>query len=454
MLHSTSFDETEVNYEDNSYSNLGQRIPVKDENNHVRMKAGFLGLGMLTPWCIIIGAPDYWIDCVGTDKIGADMSFYFMIFNFLSLGLCLYMASSNEYWNKNPGKIIAAAYFVFLLPLMFVSAAKKPGYGSLLLISCCFGIGQGISQTEVFRFIAILPKRYTGDCVSGQAVAGLLFSTLRLLTKSSGSNDESGAGIVIYFFCGLLVVFASLIISYYLPQDDFVRYYHNNNGNTTTINDDDLNSNQKVISLSTIDGNGSNNNSQKMKTSKSQGGSSYESLYEDQEQALNDLNENSSSNISSRSSPLSPIHNDKSKITYESLKSVGLEIKDIGILVFLIFCCSLMFFPALTTHMHSKNGAGSWFPVLNGLIFNIFDLIGRLSAQKYLIQKEFWNLAVVGRFVFFLLFFPLAFYYFPDILVYMLVLLLAISNGTYILTIIYLFHILHFIISICNKSYF
>ena len=49
---------------------------------------------------------------------------------------------------------------------------------------------------------------------------------------------------------------------------------------------------------------------------------------------LNDLNENSSSNISSRSSPLSPIHNDKSKITYESLKSVGLEIKDIGILVF------------------------------------------------------------------------------------------------------------------------
>ena len=33
--------------------------------------------------------------------------------------------------------------------------------------------------------------------------------------------------------------------------------------------------------------NGSNNNSQKMKTSKSQGGSSYESLYEDQEQALN-----------------------------------------------------------------------------------------------------------------------------------------------------------------------
>ncbi len=417
MLHSSSFDEAPHN-DDNSYSDLGRQ--VKDENRQVRVKVAFLGLGMLTPWCIIIGAPDYWIESVGSDEIGADMSFTFMIFNFLSLGLCVYMSQYSTYWNTNPGNITAFAYFIFLLPLAFVSVATKLEYGVLLFVSCCFGLGQGISQTEVFKLIATLPKVYTGDCVAGQALAGLLFSALRLVTKSNDDKNTSD-GITVYFLCGILIIFTSVLIAYFLPQDPFVQQHATNGHRRRRSGYDNNNDPNANIQMST-GSNFSNNNN------KSKAGASYETLYDEQEEALNN-SENSSASVSDNMNDLSTTHNNKT--SFESFKAVTLEIKHHGLLVFLIFCCSLMFFPALTTHMHSKNGAGTWFPVINGMIFNVFDFVGRVCGQKYPIQEKWWTISVVGRLIFSLLFFPLAYYFFDDIFVYLLVMLLAMSNGMY-----------------------
>ena len=369
--------------------------------NRLRMKVGWLGLAMLAPWCIIVGAPDYWIDCVGSDKIGADMSLYFMLCNFSALLFCLYMSSSSQYWDNNPGVVMAGAYGVFLLPLAFVSVAAKPSYGSLVFISSCFGVGQGISQTEVFRFVAVLPKLYTGDCVAGQAAAGLLFSVLRLMTKSGEQKTDGDAdvGITIYFFIGVLVISMACYVSYFLPRDRHAQALR-------------LSKNiRRPGTTAAIDF--------------SKGASSYEQLYDEQEAVLEKLD----GNFDHRSDVLG--NEQRNLLTYQMFKSIAFEIRVIAIQVFLVFCCSLMFFPAVTSHMHSKNGAGSWFPVLNGLIFNIFDTVGRLSAQKYTIPENYWVLCNGLRFVLFAILFPVAFYAFDDILVYLLVMLLALSNGTF-----------------------
>ena len=100
---------------DGNVSSLGNADSGESPNvtNQLRLKVGWLGLAMLAPWCVIIGAPDYWIDCVGSDKIGADMSLYFMLFNFSALLFCLYMSSSSQYWDNNPGVVMAGAYGVF-----------------------------------------------------------------------------------------------------------------------------------------------------------------------------------------------------------------------------------------------------------------------------------------------------------------------------------------------------
>eukprot|EP00944_MAST-04C_sp_MAST-4C-sp1_P012551 g12551.t1 len=384
-------------------SSLGNTDSRESPNvtNQLRLKVGWLGLAMLAPWCVIIGAPDYWIDCVGSDKIGADMSLYFMLFNFSALLFCLYMSSSSQYWDNNPGVVMAGAYGVFLLPLAFVSVTTKPSYGSLVFIASCFGIGQGISQTEVFRFVAVLPKLYTGDCVAGQACAGLLFSVLRLMTKTGDkkSNGDADVGITIYFFVGLLVVAMASYISYSLPRDNTLRNFG-------------LSSN--------VPGSGTT-----AATDFSKGTNSYEQLYDEQEAALENLEGNSG-----RDNQTLGIER-RNLLTFQVFKSIAFEIRVMAMQVFMVFCCSLMFFPAVTSHMHSKNGAGSWFPVLNGLIFNIFDTVGRLSAQRYTIPQKYWVLCNGFRFIFFAILFPVAFYAFDDISVYLLVMLLALSNGKF-----------------------
>ena len=114
-----------------------------------------------------------------------------------------------------------------------------------------------------------MPKSYTGDCVAGQAFAGLLFSVLEAddQDRRQESNGDADVGITIYFFVGLLVVAMASYISYSLPHDNTVRTFG-------------LSSNVPRSGAAAA-------------TDFSKGTNSYEQLYDEQEAALKNLEGNS-----------------------------------------------------------------------------------------------------------------------------------------------------------------
>ena len=368
---------------------------VPDTHNLVRAASFFLGIGMLSPYCAVIGAPDYWVYITKEESINADMIMLYMVFNFLGLIACIVMSEKIPAFNLHPGKVIAAGFAFFLCPLLVFLFSSAPSSGALMFLSCFLGIGQAVSQTESFRLIAALPGIYTGDCVSGQALAGLFFSVFRLLIKSGkiGEVPSEVAGIGSYFCVCLFIVCLCVGVSLILPNTPFVEFHRNRTKPATSAGLDEY---KELFSSE---------------------------LYEFSEEpgaGKSMVKQDDSGRTSAENTPF-PL----------TLKEVAFALKTPGFLLFLDFFVSLLVFPGVISEIPSAGNLGTYFPVINGLSFNFFDLAGRLSASSVSLPKRRWKLFIWGRALVFPVLLSLCVLNVlqSDILVFLLVALLAVSNG-------------------------
>ena len=128
-----------------------KRMENVDTFNGVRICCFVLGVGMLTPWSIVVGALDYWQNVTATDTMNADMSFVFMAFNFIFLWGCIYAVGRYDFFKENGTTAISSGFVLFLLPLLIVTTDSSPSYGLLIFLSALLGAGQAVTQTETMR---------------------------------------------------------------------------------------------------------------------------------------------------------------------------------------------------------------------------------------------------------------------------------------------------------------
>jgi hypothetical protein len=360
-----------------------------DTFNGVRICCFVLGVGMLTPWSIVVGALDYWQNVTATDTMNADMSFVFMAFNFIFLWGCIYAVGRYDFFKENGTTAISSGFVLFLLPLLIVTTDSSPSYGLLIFLSALLGAGQAVTQTETMRLIARLPPQYTSDCVSGQALAGFFFSSLRLATKSSGkkTTNASTVGIETYFWIGNLIVVVSFCVSVILPKLSFSKYQLQLFGEDQRY--DELSESRDVLMSAKTELPG-------------------QSLQVDD-------------SLSRANQPHLEL----------SLRETAMHLRHYCGMLFLVFFASLMVFPALVSEIPSSEGLKTWFPTINSLVFNLFDLIGRLVAPIWTIEKHFWKYFIIGRLVVFPFIFCMAAQSViqSDLLVYISMAFLAFTNG-------------------------
>jgi hypothetical protein len=86
------------------------------------------------------------------------------------------------------------------------------------------GFATAILQSSLLGFAALFPPIYSQAVMSGQGVAGIVASVLRIVTKAA-MPQYKGAAAVLYFALGCGVLVAALIAYSYILRTPFAKYY-------------------------------------------------------------------------------------------------------------------------------------------------------------------------------------------------------------------------------------
>jgi solute carrier family 29 (equilibrative nucleoside transporter), member 1/2/3 len=376
------------------------------------------GAGNLFPWNVFITAAAYFGARFCGSAFEDNFENFFSISYTLAqtIGLALSIVYSDKV--STDTKIIwplicYTGMFALTTALVAINVGANSLFWLTLFSTCLCGIFGAFLTAGLFGLCASLPAAYTGALMSGQGIAGLVVSLSGILTTISskpqdlcaddGAFDDGAAdckfevdySALSYFLIATIILVACLLAYYALKKLEFIKYHlskvHIVNA---SYSDPDVSSNPMVEAT--------NNNNKSPLLKDTNFGAEKERLLND-----NDQRERVNSNTYSVNEMEAG-----EALSLKRIYSVFSEIRTPALAVWGVFAVTIGIFPSLTVLIESPEKCKSnsrfsndLFVPFSFLMFNLFDLLGRLMAGKYQIcnAKNIW-IASILRLAFFPLF--------------------------------------------------
>jgi len=187
-----------------------------------------LGTGILLPWNAFINAGDFFLSLY--PEFPSFMFFLALAYNYSSI-LCL-MASIKFLPRFSFGSRIISAFILDFIVLLIVPFLGSIFHGDTAIIMTYLGtfltgIASSVLFGTIFALSALFPPKYSTAIMSGNGVAGILSSALRIITKVAEPDTKAGlqqSG-VLYFSLGAGIIFICLI-SYLVLRRLPIAIYH------------------------------------------------------------------------------------------------------------------------------------------------------------------------------------------------------------------------------------
>lgn len=314
-----------------------------------------IGMGMLCTYNALITAGDFF-----QDLFGDDIMFYVtLVISYPSPVFQLIMilwGNRVSFTKRFVVVFLCQAVLMVFVPVISGILDKDSTFFKVLFFVCCFLMGSftSILNSTGFGLAGLFPPKYMQAVMSGQGVAGLTISILRIISKASFSSDEEGnrKSAILYFSLSSLIVLCCIAGYLFILRLPFAQFYIRNESSAES--NAPAKSNKK---------------------------SGYEQLYDtetvDKEAAdLPDVvgdqyTTDSSINTKADSNDRTPTP--KTTIILRAVKKCLL----LGFTVLLVFFGTFLCFPSLTLNLRSEHISKDWYGVLLITEFNFFDLIGR-----------------------------------------------------------------------------
>ncbi|KAL9656557.1 hypothetical protein ABK040_012140 [Willaertia magna] len=337
----------------------------KDKWNLVYFIFLLQGTGVLFPWNAFISAPDYF-----GRLYGGDIMLYFSVANAIPnvIGLLALLKLAPKIPIKFrifPAYIITFFVLVAVPILGFAGVHGTVGFVLTIVLVVIQSFCNSALQGGMFGFAGVLPPNYTQALMSGNGIAAVICSFLRIVTKLTIEQNRKHLSLSIlnvsasvYFFICSAVILLCVVSFAVVMRMEFVQYY--------LRKAEGKDEEKRSIINATED--------------------------EEEQQNTNDFK------------------------PQPSVISVFKKIWVYCSLVCCVFWVTLGVFPGLAVQVptwYKGTEMVEWLPILIGTTFNIFDFIGRSAPRWIIMIKGKWiSIPILLRFIFFPLF---IFYFKPEI---------------------------------------
>lgn len=331
-----------------------------------------LGVGVLLPWNTFISAPDYF-----NMLYGPNILFYFsMAYSYPNL---IGLVAMVKYGAKLSFRALTIPSFTLytvvlvVVPLLYYIVGSGMA-GMVLTITAVFfvGLANAVCQAGVFGFAGFLPSEFTQGAMSGNGIAGVLVCVIRIITKLSMPNDDSGIrdSTLVFFMIGAFVIVLTIASIFVLMKLPYVKE------NAELRNESvGLLSSSASASAGVQSPDGEDDEEEKISMVRREGNADQEKLR-------------------SQGGP--------NQVT---IRSVFRKIWKFAVMVWFVFFVTLAVFPGVTVQIPSNNGLSDWLPILLITLFNVGDTVGRSSPGWFILFSEkTMPFAVAARAIFIPLF--------------------------------------------------
>ena len=195
--------------------------PPEDVGNRAYWICFILGAGILFPWNAYITAVDYFETLYPGKHIDRLFGVLYFLPNLSALPFILWFGHV-----VSPRVRVRFGYTLFLLCLI-VPSVRAGGLGLLCIAVMLTGVADASAQGSLFGVIGPMPERYTQALMGGTSFSGLIISLLRLVTKASFPDTVSGLGksAVVYFVISALWVASCLVLHNALEKTEIYAHY-------------------------------------------------------------------------------------------------------------------------------------------------------------------------------------------------------------------------------------
>jgi len=188
-----------------------------------------LGVGLLFPFNCYIAASDYFGHLYPTVPYEFMMSLAYNYFQWILLFVSLKVMPRFSFKSRISIFLILGAAILFWIPFIrMVFTNWKTGMAISLICTFLSGSIASLLFGSVLGLVGLFPMEYTGAVMSGNGVAGIIASLLRIITKVSVPDNDAGvkessflffflaAGVLIFCFLCFILLLNLPITKYYL----------------------------------------------------------------------------------------------------------------------------------------------------------------------------------------------------------------------------------------------
>lgn len=206
--------------------------PPKDKYHTAWFLFLILGTGILLPWNAFINAGDYF-----TTEYSFFSSFMFFLalaYNWSSCSsmlLSIFVMHRFSFGSRAISSFLVDLVVLMLIPFLTMLFNHHTAMYLTFVGTFITGIASSILFGTIFGLAALFPPKYSTAIMSGNGVAGVLSSLLRIITKVSEPDNEKGyqiSGIIFFVLAAgvILICIVSYFVLMNLPVTQFyVRQY-------------------------------------------------------------------------------------------------------------------------------------------------------------------------------------------------------------------------------------
>ncbi|KAF0977501.1 hypothetical protein FDP41_003493 [Naegleria fowleri] len=323
--------------------NLTHSTPPKDKFHIVFFIFLLQGVGVLFPWNAFISAPDYFSALYGENTM-LYFSVAYSIPNLLGvLAMVKLSPKIPMAWKMYPSFILTLLVLILVPILGFSGVNGIRGFIVTILLIVLSALSTAVLQGNIFGMAGALPPNYITAVMSGNGVAGVACSFLRIVTKLTIEQNRKHVPLLImttsaavYFFVCALVILACIVTFFLVMRMSFTKYYLNK---ASSKNEPGVNRNESVNT--------------------------------------------EHDEISTLVPKQDVVMTTKKPSVFSVFKKIWVQ----AVMVMTVFWITLSVFPGLSVSVptwYKGTEMKDWLPILVGTTFNIFDFIGR-TAPRWMI---------------------------------------------------------------------
>lgn len=183
------------------------------------------GTGTLFPWNAFVAAPDYF-----TSMYGPNIMFYISMANTLPnlLGsiVMIFVGAKIPVQIKMHGPLFVLLAILITVPLIHLMKLSQT-MGTVLILVLVFitGCSTAVLQSGFFEMAGQINPRMIQAFMTGNGIAGVAASVLRIITKVSISEGDTTLSAYVYFFISAGVIFACMIAAVAMVRLEYVRHH-------------------------------------------------------------------------------------------------------------------------------------------------------------------------------------------------------------------------------------